>query len=366
MHSCGNYFKALRINILDAQKGDWKVPIWLQILKQQKFEIFTTKIEKAQENEKEYKIRPQKSKFSNLIKLLSSADFFCTDYHLHWNSCKFFVIITKFLFFHQTCRRRQSLIIFIWLQSPCRCQPCYYQYNGEIFFFFFLFLIFISFFSLFIFYVQIISCSNSNSGLHSWDFIKGYAGNIQAGISFLIFVNLDLFSWVTFAILELFHEISTSNCSDKNWQAQTLQKNTNSESISIWSSEAKYLTCSMFESVLRCSGTLLVYSLGLKFRWWDDDDRFDYYDHFDYDDDDLYIIGAECISVCDEKVTSSWIVDDDESQDCDDWLRSFKMYCFRAELSAEGAKRGVRRLKSRTGHYPTIHSRPAGRSPARA
>lgn len=28
-------------------------------------------------------------------------------------------------------------------------------------------------------------------------------------------------------------------------------------------------TFSMFESVLRCSGTLLVYSLGLKFRWWE-------------------------------------------------------------------------------------------------
>ena len=26
----------------------------------------------------------------------------------------------------------------------------------------------------------------------------------------------------------------------------------------------------MFESVLRCTGTLLVYSLGLKFRWWVD------------------------------------------------------------------------------------------------
>jgi len=28
-------------------------------------------------------------------------------------------------------------------------------------------------------------------------------------------------------------------------------------------------TFSMFESVLRCTGTLLVYSLGLKFRWWE-------------------------------------------------------------------------------------------------
>ena len=29
------------------------------------------------------------------------------------------------------------------------------------------------------------------------------------------------------------------------------------------------------------------------------------------DDDDIYIM-TECISVCDEKVTTSWIVDDDD------------------------------------------------------
>ena len=42
----------------------------------------------------------------------------------------------------------------------------------------------------------------------------------------------------------------------------------------------------MFESVLRCTGTLLVYSLGLKFRWLDDDDDDRGENKYDYDDGD--------------------------------------------------------------------------------
>ena len=116
----------------------------------------------------------------------------------------------------------------------------------------------------------------------------------------------------------------------------------------------------------------------------------------DNHDDDLYIIGAVCISVCNEKVTTSWIVGDDDiyaaqiailliallqptccsplgnannwqliviimninCHEDDDWLWSanicwirftivavclfVKKILFPSELSAAGAKRGVR------------------------
>ena len=44
--------------------------------------------------------------------------------------------------------------------------------------------------------------------------------------------------------------------------------------------------------------------------------------------------------------------DDEDCQDYDDRLRSANIYCFRAELSAEGAKRGVESLHWR--HPPEV------------